>query len=362
MATQQDPETSYFASHPAPASLNANVEAARKFIEFHCSQKRRVVLITSGGTTVPLERQTVRFIDNFSAGTRGSASAEYFLADGYAVIFLHRQSSLLPYARHFSPSFNCFLDLMGEDLDGHVVVLEEYQRRMREILSQYNDAKNHNLLLSIPFTTITEYLWNLREIAEVMSPLGPGALFYLAAAVSDFFVPSDRLAEHKIQSGDTGRPHTSDTEDNIGSGQPQGNKLVIDLDPVPKFLRTLVHEWAPQAVIVSFKLETDPDLLVSKAQKALQRYSHHLVIANLLSTRTKEVVLVTPDMAEIWVRVPEHRRRKSVKEFALGTDEAKQNVSSSGKQEDSKIGASAPIEIESLIVKEVSRVHDSYIK
>jgi hypothetical protein len=35
-----------------------------------------LVLVTSGGTVVPLERQTVRFLDNFSAGTRGAISAE----------------------------------------------------------------------------------------------------------------------------------------------------------------------------------------------------------------------------------------------------------------------------------------------
>ena len=35
-----------------------------------------VVLVTSGGTTVPLEKNTVRFIDNFSRGERGAASAE----------------------------------------------------------------------------------------------------------------------------------------------------------------------------------------------------------------------------------------------------------------------------------------------
>jgi hypothetical protein len=29
-------------------------------------------------------------VDNFSAGTRGSASAEYFLEKSYAVIFIHR--------------------------------------------------------------------------------------------------------------------------------------------------------------------------------------------------------------------------------------------------------------------------------
>ena len=49
---------------------------------------------------MPLESKTVRFIDNFSIGTRGSASAEYFLDQGYAVIFLHRQRSLLPFHRH----------------------------------------------------------------------------------------------------------------------------------------------------------------------------------------------------------------------------------------------------------------------
>ncbi|KAG1894058.1 major facilitator superfamily domain-containing protein [Suillus fuscotomentosus] len=34
--------------------------------------------------------ESVRFLDNFSAGTRGATSAEYFLKAGYAVIFMHR--------------------------------------------------------------------------------------------------------------------------------------------------------------------------------------------------------------------------------------------------------------------------------
>jgi phosphopantothenate-cysteine ligase len=46
--------------------------------------------LQSGGTTVPLEHNTVRFVDNFSAGTRGSASAEYFLEKSYVVIFIYR--------------------------------------------------------------------------------------------------------------------------------------------------------------------------------------------------------------------------------------------------------------------------------
>ena len=35
-----------------------------------------VVLVTSGGTAVPLEHQTVRFLDNFSTGSRGALSTE----------------------------------------------------------------------------------------------------------------------------------------------------------------------------------------------------------------------------------------------------------------------------------------------
>lgn len=36
-----------------------------------------VYYLQSGGTIVPLESRTVRFIDNFSTGSRGAASSEY---------------------------------------------------------------------------------------------------------------------------------------------------------------------------------------------------------------------------------------------------------------------------------------------
>lgn len=47
-------------------------EFARGFLE----QNRPLVLVTSGGTSVPLEKNTVRTIENFSTGKRGAASAE----------------------------------------------------------------------------------------------------------------------------------------------------------------------------------------------------------------------------------------------------------------------------------------------
>ena len=58
---------------------------------------------------------------------------------------------------------------------------------------------------------------------------------------------------------------------------PRSKRLVVDLDPVPKFLKNLVDEWAPASWIVSFKLETDPTILVHKARYSLERYQHHLV-------------------------------------------------------------------------------------
>ena len=58
------------------------------------------MFITSGGTTVPLELNTVRFIDNFSTGTRGAASCEYFLKHNCNVILLHRRGCISPFIRH----------------------------------------------------------------------------------------------------------------------------------------------------------------------------------------------------------------------------------------------------------------------
>ena len=86
--------------------------------------KRPIVCVTSGGTCVPLERRCVRFIDNFSGGTRGALSTEHYLQvrrhrcgtltwlavvfltvaptavqAGYAVIFLNRKHSIQPFTK-----------------------------------------------------------------------------------------------------------------------------------------------------------------------------------------------------------------------------------------------------------------------
>jgi len=54
-------EDHYFSSNDPPKNLDQITSSSRDFINFHANANRRVALVTSGGTTVPLEKQTVRF-------------------------------------------------------------------------------------------------------------------------------------------------------------------------------------------------------------------------------------------------------------------------------------------------------------
>ncbi|KAF7959397.1 hypothetical protein EAE96_001017 [Botrytis aclada] len=372
-------ERDYFSENPPPVTLEKHTSLAEEFINFHAAAGRRVVLVTSGGTTVPLERQTVRFIDNFSAGTRGATSAEYFLESGYAVIFLHRQFSLQPYSRHYSHATDCFLDFLHEGPDGSVVANDEYREKMLKVLRQYNAAKSKNLLLTLPFTTITDYLFILRAIAQLMRPLGPRGLLYLAAAVSDFFVPPERMVEHKIQSTnatDTNTPDKGSEEkgngedeeeafDNFDSSPavPRSKRLIVDLDPVPKFLKNLVDGWAPEGMIVSFKLETDPAILVHKAKYSLDRYQHHLVIGNLLATRKWEVVFVAPGSKDQWIRVPRSKRKRTISgvEDLVGAAARGGEIGDEPLDPNELPDGEPELEIESLIIPAVEALHTSHI-
>jgi phosphopantothenate---cysteine ligase (ATP) len=243
----------------------------------------------------------------------------------------------------------------SEGKPGTVIVRKEYQEKMKHVLQEYQSAKRNRMLLLLPFTTVTEYLFELRSLATLMQPLGNRAMFYLAAAVSDFFIPTDKMEEHKIQSSE----HQSVT---TASDQPiAGKQLVINLDPVPKFLSTLVSAWAPSgSMIVSFKLETHPDLVVSKAQQSLHRYHHDLVIGNLLTTRKWEVVFISKE-GERWIRVPRARRSKSFSgvENLVGKIEGKTEDTPIDPNDDSVIEG---LEIESLIIPELVAIHTERVE
>jgi phosphopantothenate---cysteine ligase (ATP) len=212
-------------------------------------------------------------VDNFSAGSRGSSSAEYFLESGYAVIFLFRTKSLEPFTRHFSgQQFLDMLDIHGDD-NATISVKPDSVDVLLPVLTRYKHAQESNRLLYVTFTSVSDYLWLLRAACEALAPFEKRAVLYLAAAVSDFYVPQEEMPKHKIQS----------------SGAPK-----ISLELVPKILKPLVSSWVPHAFVVSFKLETDDSLLIAKSRESLMKYNHKLVIANLLQTRKTRVVLVTP--------------------------------------------------------------------
>lgn len=266
---------SFFASAPPLRDSYGVSRKITEFVERHSLSSgngaSRVVCVTSGGTTVPLEQRCVRYIDNFSSGHRGAASTEYFLKAGYAVIFLFRRGTCQPYCRSLpdDPLLECFEVI--ENLD--IQVRQTHSEAVKKAISDHSAAVEEGHLLKLPFTTIFEYLQTLQMIALSMSTLGQRAMFYLAAAVSDFYVPWKSMVEHKIQSA--------------------SGPLDMRLAQVPKMLLVLRREWAPRAFCISFKLETDSNILLDKADTALKRYNMHAVVANELSTRKEEVIVVT---------------------------------------------------------------------
>jgi hypothetical protein len=141
----------------------------------------------------------------------------------------------------------------------------------------YNHAIDSNSLLSISFTTVQEYLVYIKEAAEELNKFNENVLFYMAAAVSDFYIPIDQMSVHKIES-------------NVGPNE----GLSLQLMPVPKLLGSF-SVWAPKAFLVSFKLETDERQVLHKAEGAMTKYGVSLVVANLLNTRRDIVYLVSKD-------------------------------------------------------------------
>lgn len=48
----------------------------------------------------------------------------------------------------------------------------------------------------IEFSTLSDYLFLLRGVAESLAPHGPTVMLYLAAAVSDFYIPPQDMVGH----------------------------------------------------------------------------------------------------------------------------------------------------------------------
>lgn len=208
---------------------------------------------------MPLEKNTVRSVENFSTGTRGALSTEYFLAysDDIRVIYFHRKT-------------NCKMPFKVKlDVDSIVSALgPDNTLTEATIIKRINDYRKYkSSFLEVPFTSVQDYLAGLEMISKKLNEHSCKSLTYLAAAVSDFYLPTEKLAEHKIQSREVAA---------VGEGQ-----LVIELDPVPKLLGE-IKKWNPQTTAISFKLETDEDILETKAIGSIEKYGMNMVVANML--------------------------------------------------------------------------------
>lgn len=124
------------------------------------SPSHPMVCITSGGTTVPLERNCVRFIDNFSRGNRGAFSAESFLEAGYAVIFLTRAGSAQPYVVDFQEQLGVqsLVDVFQITDDGTLRVNASNRGELAAAAKKAAHVMQEGRYLQVQYTTVFEYM------------------------------------------------------------------------------------------------------------------------------------------------------------------------------------------------------------
>jgi len=260
----------FFRTVPLPSDVNKCLPLIEEFVDQQIKSSRKIAVVTSGGSLVPLELNMVRYLDNFSGGGRGAASAEYFIEHGYAVLFLYRKNSLQPYLRHCMMHGNNFFEFLDVE-GGQAKIGDAHAGEISKWLGKYvQTIREQKSLLRITFQGVGEYLYLLRACAKIVSKAGANALVYSAGAISDFYIPVTQMAVHKIQSA--------------GSG------LQLQLQPVPKMLKPLVKSWCPKAFIISFKLETDESILEQKCLGSMENYHQQLVIGNLLSSYREFVI------------------------------------------------------------------------
>lgn len=111
---------------------------------------------------------------------------------------MHRQFSLQPFSRHYSHTTNPFLDLLtvtpGDASSTQTIsIVPDARENLLSVLTAYQACHNEGTLLTLTFVTINDYLWLLRGVSEEMAVLGRNAMYYLAAAVSDFFLPTQKM-------------------------------------------------------------------------------------------------------------------------------------------------------------------------
>ena len=190
------------------------------------------ILITSGGTKVPIDR--VRSITNMSSGTFGSKIATEALKKGCKVVFFKAKGSKTPFSINTDVSlFEC-----NEIISNAFCLYGLYAK-------QYHEYE---------YVTFDDYMTTLKRAILNEQP----DVIVLAAAVSDYGV--EDYVDGKIRSSDA---------------------LTIQLKPLPKII-SMVKQWAPRAKLVGFKLlvdSTENELYIAAAKSITDNHCD-MVVAN----------------------------------------------------------------------------------
>lgn len=142
---------------------------------------------------------------------------------------MHRQFSQQPFLRHYSHSTNPFLNFLDIEDDDSTASSPRGPSNMSEPIPEYEpptpddvpracrtprvvvnptpeglplllrvvrrhkEVQELGTLHTLTFVTVDDYLFLLRALAKSMRVLGRHAMYYLAAAVSDFFLPRYKM-------------------------------------------------------------------------------------------------------------------------------------------------------------------------
>nr|AGU68102.1 phosphopantothenate---cysteine ligase [Angomonas desouzai] len=139
--------------------------------------------------------------------------------------------------------------------------------------------KSLSLVVDVIFKDVVEYLFLLQQISLALCQSSRGystapLIFFAAAAVSDYYIPKEKMSREKISGGDG---------------------LTLHFENVPKVLGLLQEKWMhrdatlPKPFTVTFKLETTEETMHEKAKKNLNAYSCDAVVANMLQTYKEKV-------------------------------------------------------------------------
>lgn len=107
---------------------------------------------------------------------------------------MHRHKSLEPFTRHFTgQQFFDMLDIADNSQSSTIAIKPDSVDVFAPVLAKYKIARETQMILYVNFTSVVDYMWLLRAACECLAAFEERAVLYLAAAVSDFYIPEDMM-------------------------------------------------------------------------------------------------------------------------------------------------------------------------